>query len=146
MNSEQINSLFKVIDEMDCEKFAAFLDENGEFKFGNASTVKGRAEIKKAVSQFFNSIHGLQHNIKQIWSVDSCVIVNGEVTYTRKNKTQITIPFMNLLEMNNGLIKNYQIFIDISPLFAYARLCENDLHVFRLDNGLFSTSGEEAPD
>lgn len=47
MNKEQIIGFFKVIDKMDCEKFAAFLDENGEFKFGSASTVKGRAEIKK---------------------------------------------------------------------------------------------------
>ena len=120
MNKEQINSLFKVIDEMDCEKFAAFLDDNGEFKFGNASTVKGRAEIIKAVSQFFTSIHGLKHNIKQVWNVDDSIIVNGEVTYTRKSKTQITIPFMNLFEVKKGLIKNYQIFIDIGPLFAEA--------------------------
>ena len=118
MDNEQITNLFKVIDEMDCEKFVTFLDENGEFKFGNASTVKGRSEIKKAVSQFFSSIQGLHHNIKQVWNVENSVIVKGEVIYTRKNKTQITIPFMNLLEMSSGLIKNYQIFIDISPLFA----------------------------
>jgi hypothetical protein len=120
MNKEQIISLFKVIDEMDCEKFASFLHENGEFKFGNASTVKGRTEIKKAISQFSSSIHGLQHNVKEVWNVDDSIIVNGDVTYTRKNKTQITIPFMNLLKTNNGLIKNYQIFIDIGPLFAEA--------------------------
>ncbi len=120
MNNEQINSLFKVIDEMDCEKFVAFLCENGEFKFGNASSVKGRAEIQKAVSQFFNSIHGLQHKIKQVWNVDNAVIVNGEVTYTRKNKTKLTVPFMNLLELNNGLIQNYQIFIDINKLYSEA--------------------------
>ncbi len=120
MKKEHIDSLFKVIDEMDCEKFAAFLDENGEFKFGNASSVKGRTEIKNAVSQFFNSIHGLKHKIKQVWSVDSSVIVNGEVTYTRKNKTQLAVPFMNLLELNNGLIKNYQIFIDINQLYSEA--------------------------
>lgn len=120
MDKEQIDSLFKVIDEMDCEKFATFLCENGEFKFGNAQSVKGRAEIKKAVSQFFNSIHGLQHKIKQVWSVDNSVIVNGEVTYTRKNKTQLTVPFMNLLEMKKGLIENYQIFIDINQLYSEA--------------------------
>ncbi len=120
MDKEQVNILFKVIDEMDCEKFAAFLHENGEFEFGNAATVKGRAEIKKAVSQFFSSIHGLRHNLKEVWNVDNSIIVNGEVTYTRKNKTQITIPFMNLLKMNNGLIENYQIFIDISPLYSEA--------------------------
>ena len=120
MDKEQINSLFKVIDEMDCEKFAAFLHENGEFKFGNAATVKGRNEIKKAVSQFFSSIHGLRHSIRQVWNVDNSIIVKGEVTYTRKSKTQITIPFMNLLKLNNGLIENYEIFIDITPLYAEA--------------------------
>ncbi len=119
MNNEQINKLFKTIDAMDCEKFVTFLcKENPEFKFGNAASVKGREEIKKAVAGFFSSIHGLSHNIKQVWSVDGDVIVNGEVTYTRKNKTQVTIPFMNLLELNKGLIRNYQIFIDMAPLFA----------------------------
>ena len=121
MNKEQITTLFKVIDQMDCEKFVSFLcEEDSEFKFGNAASVKGRAEIKNAVSGFFSSIHGLSHNIKQVWNVDDTVIVKGEVTYTRKDKTQVTIPFMNLLELNKGLIKNYQIFIDVAPLYTQA--------------------------
>ena len=103
---------------MDAEKFVTYLDEKAGFKFGNAATVNGRAEIKKAVAQFFGSINGLKHNIKQVWTVEDSVIIDGEVTYTRKNNTQLTIPFMNLFKMNGSLIKTYQIFIDVSPLFS----------------------------
>jgi hypothetical protein len=44
----------------------------------------------------------------------------SQITQQRKNKTQITIPFMNLLELNKGLIKNYQTFIDSTPLYTQA--------------------------
>ena len=45
--------LFAAIDARDADAFAAFLAEDGEFRFGNAPAVRGRAAIRAAVAGFF---------------------------------------------------------------------------------------------
>ena len=56
-----LDNLFSAIDAKDAERFASFIVEDGEFRFGSAPVVKGRDGIAQAVSAFFDSIDGLSH-------------------------------------------------------------------------------------
>ena len=113
-----IDRLYKTIDDMDADKFVAFLDENAKFKFGNAPVVQGKEAIKKAVADFFSTIKGISHNLLNTWIIDKSIITQGEATYTRKDDKAVTIPFVNIFSMDNDLIEDYLIYIDINPLFA----------------------------
>jgi hypothetical protein len=112
-----VSDLFKAIDEMDTDKFLSFLDEGCKFKFGNAPEATGKEEIKKAVTDFFGLIDGLKHNILKTWEFEGTIICQGEVTYTKKNDSQVTLPFANIFEMENNLVKNYMVYADIGPVF-----------------------------
>lgn len=113
-----LEQIFKAIDKKDAAGFAKFLTEDALFRFGNTQAVAGKVNIENAVSGFFSSIEGLKHRILDAWAQDGVIICEGEVTYTRKDHYELTLPFTDILRMRNGLIADYRIYIDISPLFA----------------------------
>src|SRR3990170_1909476 len=110
--------LFKTLDESDANGFAEYLAEDASFKFGNAEPVKGKGNIRNAVAAFFSSIDGLRHKLLGTWQVDDMVFIKGEVTYTRKDKRTLTVPFFNVFKMDSELIREYLIYIDNSSLFS----------------------------
>ena len=67
--STWIGEMFGAVDMMSPEKFISFLTEDAAFKFGNGPAVTGRANIEKAVGDFFASIRGLRHKILNTWEV-----------------------------------------------------------------------------
>jgi hypothetical protein len=67
---------------------------------------------------FFSSIKGLKHRLLKVWHLEGAAIIQGEVTYTRKDGRLVTVPFMNLFRLEGPLINEYLIYNDVSPLFA----------------------------
>lgn len=114
---EKIDSLFKTIDKKDAAGFVSFLTEDASFKFGNAPAVSGRADIQNAVTGFFSSIKGLCHKVLNVWEEGDFVICEGEVTYIKLDGTELTLPFTDILKIKGGLISDYRIYMDASPLY-----------------------------
>lgn len=112
------DKLFASIDKMDTESFVGFLTEDCTFRFGSAPAVSGHEAIAAAVGGFFQSIAGLSHDIQRVIAGDDSIAVEGNVTYTRHDGSQVTLPFCNIFEAESGLISVYRIYIDIAPLFA----------------------------
>jgi len=113
-----IEKLFASIDAMDTESFLGFIHEDATFRFGSSPAVKGHAEIRAAVGGFFSSIAAIKHVLQRLVTDGNAVVYEGEVTYTRHDDSVITLPFVNLFEVDDGLISLYRIYIDIGPLFA----------------------------
>lgn len=116
--AEWLNSLFESIDRMDPDKFVTFLTEDASFRFGNWPPVCGTASIHDAVAGFFSSIKALRHRVLRIWEPGDTVMCEGEVTYTRHDGRELTLPFANFLEMRTGRIGDYRIYADVSPLYT----------------------------
>ena len=100
------------------EGFLEYLADYVKFSFGNAPAVTGKDSVRKSIEGFFASIEGLSHRIVATWVHPETVICHGEVTYTRIDSSQVTIPFANILRMEDECIKEYLIYIDITPLFS----------------------------
>jgi hypothetical protein len=113
-----LEELGRVIDSKDAEKFASYITENGMFKFGNSNAVTGRKPIADYVAAFFRMIKSSEHKIINFWEQDENLIWQGEVFYTRLDEKQVTVPFINVFYMKDGLIDKYLIYIDNTPLFA----------------------------
>ncbi|OOZ39215.1 hypothetical protein BOW53_12595 [Solemya pervernicosa gill symbiont] len=113
-----LEPMFKAIDKMDAAAFAAFLAEDVRFTFGSGEPVVGRQESEAAVAGFFSSIAGLQHEITDRWCIDNDAMVRGRVTYTRHDGSKLAVPFANVFKIKGDLIDDYQIYIDISTLYA----------------------------
>lgn len=113
-----LKQLFITIDRKDAQGFTAFFTDKAIFRFANAPAVLGKENIRKAVGDFFSAIKGLRHNIKGSWEFKDIVICEGEVTYTRLDNKQLTVPFVDIFRMEKGFIADYRIYMDISALFA----------------------------
>jgi len=126
------DDLFRTIDRMDADGFVRFLTEDARFRFGNMPAIVGRQAIRDAVSAFFASITDLSHRVTGIYEQGNTAIVEGEVTYTRKDGSRVTLPFANFFTLSPSplnsaesaandsptLICDYRIYIDLSPLYS----------------------------
>jgi ketosteroid isomerase-like protein len=113
-----LDDLFETIDELNTDKFLHFLTRDAVFRFGSAPPVRGHEEIRDFVNEFFSSIAGCRHRLTSVIAEDSTLACEGEVTYTRPDESEITLPFANFFEFEGDLVSNYKIYADASPLYA----------------------------
>jgi ketosteroid isomerase-like protein len=113
-----LRDLFAAIDSCDSERFANFLTADAAFRFGSAPAVAGREAVRDAVAGFFTTIAGVRHELGLMAATGDTLICEGEVTYTRHDHSTVTLPFADVLDVEDGLISNYKIYIDIAPLYA----------------------------
>ena len=116
-----LRPLFNAIDASDADGFCAYLTDDAVFRFGNAPAVHGRRAIEQAVRQFFASIRRSRHEFQRIWSTATTVALDGFVTYTRLDGSEVTLPFADTMVLRGDLLAEYYIYIDIAPLYAPPR-------------------------
>lgn len=109
--------LFAAIDARDADAFAAFLTEDAEFRFGNAPPVVGRPAIAAYCAAFFAGLGGLTHRLESIWEVPEGVVCHGVVSYRRRDGSELTVPFANVLYLASDRVRRYLIFVDNGALF-----------------------------
>jgi hypothetical protein len=114
---------FRLIDAMDADTASQAFADDGTFRFGNADPAVGREQVRDNISVFFAMIAALDHRITGVWSGDweqgEVKSVEAEVVYTRRDGSRtMPLPVTSTLRMRAGLIQDYRIFMDISPLFA----------------------------
>ena len=112
------HKLFASIDAMDTESFLGFIAEECTFRFGSSPPITGRDGIRASVNDFFSMFAGLRHDLFRVIADDNGIVCEGEVTYTRHDGSEITLPFCNVFEADSGLISLYRIYIDMGPLYA----------------------------
>ena len=115
-----VKRLFSSIDNMDTEAFLSFLEDDALFRFGSEQVVTSKEAIRETIGGFCASIKGLRHDILEIWFEAGTVICRGEVTYTRIDDSDVTLPFVDILRMRGKRIGEYLIYIDIKPLYSPA--------------------------
>jgi limonene-1,2-epoxide hydrolase len=113
-----LDDLFASIDEKNVKRFLRFLTDDATFRFGSAEPVNGHAEIREAVEGFFATITGSKHVLGTIIADGGTLVCEGEVTYTRHDGTEITLPFANIFEFEGDVIAHYKIYADAAPLYA----------------------------
>jgi ketosteroid isomerase-like protein len=113
--------MFADIDRMDAGAWAAYLAPDAVMRFGNADPVHGREACRDALAAFYGMIHGLAHDVVQQWEHDDATIVEANVTYTRSDDREVTVPVVTIYRTDaDDLIGDYRVFIDLAPVFAEA--------------------------
>jgi hypothetical protein len=116
-----IKQLFHSIDNRDTKAFLAYLTPDAVFRFGNWPAVTGKAAVGEAVGGFFQSIKALHHTLERTWELPDSVICHGMVTYTRYDDSTLTVPFVDIFELNGDLVQKSLIFIDASALYSQSK-------------------------
>ena len=116
--SRDVAAIFADIDAFDPDKFVAHLTPDVKFRFGNADPVTGRAAVKEGVAGFFSTIDGLTHHILASWDSGDTTIVQIDVEYLRKDGKTVIVPNADILTFDGDLVRDWQIYIDVAPVFA----------------------------
>ena len=80
--------------------------------------MQGRSAIEQAVRQVFASIRRSRHRLVRVWPAAGAVALEGVVTYTRLDGSEITLPFADTVVLRGDRIAEYYIYLDIAPLYA----------------------------
>lgn len=118
---EWLRPLFSTIDAGDASGFCAYLTEDAIFRFGNTPPVQGRSAIQRTVAEFFASIRRSRHQLGRVWSTAGAVALEGLVTYTRHDGSEVTLPFADTMVTRGDRLAEYCIYIDMAPLYAPQR-------------------------
>ena len=118
MNQQRVEEMFGRIDAMDTDGYLRFLTEDVKFRFGSMPEAVGQAAVRDGTATFFSAIKGIRHTLTGYWSSGDTVMVRLEVEYTRHDGRQVTLPCANIFEVRGGLIADYRIYMDVTPVFA----------------------------
>lgn len=111
-----IGDLLASIDRMDADKFVSFITDDAKFRYGSSPSVAGKAAIREYVAQFFGMFQELRHRLVDSWIHPDTVFVQGDVTYTTRDGSEMTLPFLNCFKMRGDKVQEYLIYIDPTPL------------------------------
>jgi ketosteroid isomerase-like protein len=114
-------NMFRDIDRMDADAWAAYLAPDAVMRFGNADPVHGRGACRDALADFYGMIRGLRHDLIEQWEHGAATIVEASVTYTRQDGSEVDVPVVTIYRTNgDDLISDYRVYIDLAPVFAEA--------------------------
>lgn len=107
------------VDRLDPETVVALLAQDATMVFGNGDPLVGREAILAGHIGLLNHIKGLRHEIRREWTVGDTTVAETEVTYTRRDDKQVTIPAVSIWRVGgDGLIVDFRVFYDPAPVFA----------------------------
>nr|WP_271209129.1 nuclear transport factor 2 family protein [Rhodococcus wratislaviensis]GLK33587.1 hypothetical protein GCM10017611_04290 [Rhodococcus wratislaviensis] len=117
--AERIRSLFAAVDNRDTAALAELFDDNITFRFGSADPIDGKEAVLSTSEAFLGSLAGIRHEIENLWQVDTDrVVVTMTVHYDRTDGGKVSLPCVNTFRIRDNHITEYQIYMDVNPVFA----------------------------
>jgi SnoaL-like domain len=114
--SPLIQRIYAADEALDAKAFVSLLTADVNFRLGSYPPAIGREAVHRMVADFFTTIAGLKHHLLEVWERDNTIIFQAEVTYTRPDRSQVTLPYMDVLKLDGDRVKDYKIYIDLAPL------------------------------
>jgi hypothetical protein len=113
-----VKEIFADIDSMIADRFLTHLTEDVVFRFGNGDPIVGHPAVREAVNGFWTTINGMHHHLLKSYDVGDTTIARLDVEYERLDGKSVTVPNADVLVFEGDLVKNWQIYIDLAPVFA----------------------------
>ncbi|HEY3505962.1 MAG TPA: nuclear transport factor 2 family protein [Actinocatenispora sp.] len=118
MPSDLTGRVFRAVDATDVSAFVELFTPDGRFTFANEAALAGRDAIADALTAFYATLAGLRHDIRSEWTTGADTIVEATVTYDRLDGRAVSVPAVTLFHTADGLIDDYRIYIDLTPVYA----------------------------
>lgn len=113
-----LEAIFSALDRKDLGTFLNYLSPSCRLQYGNYSAVEGHDAIREIVGKFLEEIAESQHTITERWQIGHSVICHGDLAHTRRDGKKITLPAAHILTLDEGVICDYRVYVDMSPLYA----------------------------
>jgi ketosteroid isomerase-like protein len=107
------------VDSKDTATLGSYFADRIVFRLGNSDPVSGKAAVLDTCVEFLAGIAGISHDIEHLWPIaPDWVVAVMTVHYSRHDGGTLTLPCANTFRFRDGKVTQYQIFMDINPVFA----------------------------
>jgi ketosteroid isomerase-like protein len=108
--------MLDALDRGDVDGFCEPLHDDCAFVYANSPPVEGRESIRGFVQHFVESIETSDHRVDEVYGSPGRVVARGEVTYTKRDGSELEAPFVDVFEMEDGEVSTYQVYVDSHEL------------------------------
>jgi ketosteroid isomerase-like protein len=118
---EVIRALFEATDRGDVGTVSSYLHDDVVVVLGNLEPIHGGAAYSALYHQVTSSLGGIRHELHDVWRADddgARWIVRMTVHYTRTDGDTVSLPCCNVFQFTDGLVSEYQVYMDMTPVFA----------------------------
>lgn len=113
-----IEEYFGDVDAMDLDGFVDRHAEGAVVSFNDNPPATGKDEIRAMIGGFWELIDGMRHDFRHRYEDGDTVVLESDVTYTRKDGQQVTIKTASVLHRDGDLVDRLVFYNDPAPLFA----------------------------
>ncbi len=116
-NADLVKRLFSRGEAFDANGFVIFFTDKPVYQFGNFDICLDKQSIKQSAENFFSQINAVYHEIKMMWEIGNLVFVEMDVTYWRKDNSEISLPCTDIFRVEGDKFSELRIFMDVKPVF-----------------------------
>lgn len=113
---------FALVDTRDAQAIAAKFTPDISLRFGNRPQVQGRDAARASFAQTASALRAVKHELTGVTNGEDeqgpVVSAEANVTYTLADGREVTVPATSTLRLKDGLVRDYRIFIDTTPVFG----------------------------
>jgi ketosteroid isomerase-like protein len=117
----ELRALFAALDRGDLRAVSSYLNDDVVVVLSNQEPIRGATAFVELYEQVTGTLAGLRHELHDVWSAaeDPAIwIVRMTVHYSRLDGKTVSLPCCNVLRFAQDLVSNYQVFMDMAPVFA----------------------------
>jgi ketosteroid isomerase-like protein len=114
-------AMFAALDRGDLEAMLASLHDDVVVRLGNQPPIHGLAAFKDLHTELTASLGGVRHELHDVWTAteDAAIrVARMTVHYTRLDGQVVSVPCCNVFRVRDGAISEYDVFLDVTPVFA----------------------------
>jgi limonene-1,2-epoxide hydrolase len=116
-STELVLRLFSRGEAFDSEGFVEFFTEACVYQFGNLPICYDKATMLESSRWFFRNVTAVYHDIKAIWEINECVMVEMDVWYWRLDGSLVSLPCSDIFRVDGSKFRELRIFMDVDPVF-----------------------------
>jgi hypothetical protein len=117
MNEQFMVDMFAAADTQDIPKFLRFLTDDVAFRYANAPTAHGHAQVTEGLTTLFQTVKKLRHTIVGVHNCGDLWAVETVAHYVDRYGRSFSCPACNLMIPRGDLMADYRIFVDNSAMF-----------------------------
>jgi ketosteroid isomerase-like protein len=118
MSLELVETMFSAVERNDVDTYLSCFTENAEYRVANLSPIIGRKAIGEFGASLIPMFNKVEHKVKNTWQNGSTIISEMDLIYHRKDGKVVTVPCVDIVEVENGKVKSLRAYLDASPAFS----------------------------
>lgn len=118
MSMEIVKRLFDAVERKDVDAYVTCFMQDAEYRAGNLPAVFGHDGIREFAHRVIPYFDRVDHIVKNHWQNGDTIISEMDLVYHRKDGKVVSVPCVDIIQVENGKVKSLRAYLDATPAFA----------------------------